>query len=116
MELQVFISKALAGIFAGIETAQKAMPVGAIVPAVNSDFESVKTGISELQTVDFEVVVRVDESKGTEAKLTVAAALVGGFLRGNSHTDERHTTKLKFRIPVRFHSAEKENARKTKVQ
>ncbi len=108
MELQSFISKALTDIHAGIEDAQGKMPLGSIIPGVASNYESVKTGISELQVIDFEVVVRVDESKGSEAKLNVVAAFVGGAVAGQSRSDEGHTATLKFKVPVRFRCRERE--------
>lgn len=110
MELQSFISKALTDIFAGIEEAQEKLPLGAIVPAVSDNFESVKTSISEVQAVDFEVVVRAEESTGSEAKLNVVAAFVGGGVAGQSCAGGGHTATLKFKVPVKLRCREKEAA------
>ena len=108
MELQSFIAKALTDIFAGVDEAQTKLPVGAVIPSVADSFDSVTTGISELQAIDFEVVVRVDESKGSEAKLNVVAAFIGGGIAGQSKSDEGHTASLKFKVPVKFRCRERE--------
>ncbi len=108
MELPSFIAKALTDIFAGVEAAQSKLPLGAVIPAVASHFDSVRTGISELQSVDFEVVVRADEAKGSEAKLNVVAAFVGGGVSGQSRSGEGHTATLRFKVPIKFRCREHE--------
>ena len=102
MELRTFIHKALSDIIGGVQDAQAATPEGSIVPHVNDNYESVRTGISELQSVEFEVIVRADEKSGSEAKLNVVAALVGGGIKGESGAASGHSASLKFRVPIKF--------------
>ena len=101
MELQKFISQALLDIVAGVEDAQKKSSAGRIVPSgVNNTYKSVEAGISELQPVDFEVTVKADERSGSEAKLSVVAAIVGGGVKGESGKSGGHAATLKFRVPI----------------
>ncbi len=102
MELQAFISKAIVDMFAEIEEARDKLRPNSVVPAVANTFDSVRTGISHIQPIDFEVVVRVDESKGSEAKLSVVAAVIGGHVQGQSRSGEGHTATLRFKVPVKF--------------
>lgn len=108
MELQSFISKALTDIFSGIQDAQEKLPSGAIVPAVTNSFECVQHGVSEIQAVSFEVVVRADETKGKEAKLNVVASIIGSSVAGQSCTGEGHTATLRFKVPVKLRCLERE--------
>jgi len=101
MELKEFISQALLDIVGGIEDAQTKTPSGRIVPSgVKNDYKSVEAGISELQAVDFEVTVTADERSGTEAKLSVVAAVVGGGVKGESAKSGGHVATLRFRVPM----------------
>lgn len=102
MELGTFIHKALTDIIAGVQDAQSATPPNTIIPDVADDYESVRTGISELQSVEFEVVVKADERSGSEAKLNVVAALVGGGIKGESGAASGHSATLKFKVPIKF--------------
>ena len=102
MELRTFIHKALTDIIAGVQDAQGATPPNTIIPDVSDDYESVRTGISEVQSVEFEVVVKADEKRGTEAKLNVVAALVGGGIKGESGAASGHSATLKFKVPIKF--------------
>ncbi|MGX9725773.1 MAG: hypothetical protein ACTFAK_00170 [Candidatus Electronema sp. VV] len=102
MELRTFIHKALTDIIGGVQDAQTTTPTGSVIPYVKSSYESVKTGISEVQSVEFEVVVRVDEKTGSESKLNVVAAFVGGGIKGESGTASGHSASLKFRVPIKF--------------
>jgi hypothetical protein len=101
MDLKDFISQTLVDIIEGIKAAQEKTPPGCIVPAnIARNFEAVKTGISQIQAVDFEVNVRADKKEGREAKLSVVAAIVGGGIKSETGKTGGHTATLKFRVPV----------------
>ena len=100
MELRTFISQTLQDIIGGVQDAQHKVPAGSIVPAVSQTFKAVETGISEIQAVDFEVTVRADERAGSEAKLSVVAAVIGGGVKGESGKSGGHAATLRFKIPV----------------
>ena len=102
MELRSFISKALIDIVGGIQDAQKNTPEDTVVPNIAKTFKAVEAGISELQTVAFEVTVRADDAKGSEAKLNVVAAVFGGGISGHSDESAGHAATLKFTVPVRL--------------
>jgi hypothetical protein len=101
MNLRNFVSQALLDIIGAVEDAQKQATSGAIVPGgVKKSFDSIRTGVSELQAVDFEVTVRADERAGSEAKLSVVAAVIGGAVKGDSAKSGGHASTLKFRVPI----------------
>ena len=103
MELRQFISQALLDIVGAIEDTQKKTPSGTIVPGnVSKSFQSVEHGISDLQGIEFEVTVKADQTAGTEAKLNVVAAFVGGGIKGESGKSDGHAATLKFKVPVRL--------------
>lgn len=107
MELRKFISQALCDIAGGVHDAQEKAQGAEIVPAVSSSYDSssykaVETGISELQSVEFEVAVTTTEKSGSEAKLNVVAGLIGGGVQGSSGASSAHVATLRFRIPLRF--------------
>ncbi|WP_206370963.1 hypothetical protein [Solimonas marina] len=102
MELRKFIAQALCDIAGGVHDAQKTAQGAEIVPTVSSSYKAVETGISELQSVEFEVAVTTTEKTGSEAKLNVVAGLVGGGVQGSSGASSAHVATLRFRIPVRF--------------
>ena len=102
MDLRDFVSTALLDIIEGVKDAQTKTDKGTIVPAVRQNYKSVETGISELTTVEFEVTVKSDERAGSEAKLSVVAAVVGGGVKGESGSSSGHAAKLTFRVPVRL--------------
>ena len=106
MELRQFVSQALCDIVNGVRDAQKQTDSGTIVPSVAATFKSVETGISELTSIQFEVTVKTDERKGSEAKLSVVAAVVGGSVKGESGNSTGHAAKLTFRVPVKFPRSE----------
>jgi hypothetical protein len=74
----------------------------------------VETGISRVQSVEFEVAVMNTEKKsGSEVQLNVVAALVGGGVRGNGAASTAHAATLRFRVPIRFAvEAEHESVRR----
>ena len=103
MELRSFISQALLDVIAGIEDAQSKSQPGTVVPAgINQAYKAVEAGISELQVIDFEVTVKADERSGSEAKLSIVAAFMGGSVKGDSGKTGGHAATLKFRVPVRL--------------
>jgi len=103
MELRQFISQALLDIVGAVEDTQKKTKGGTIVPAnISKSFQSVEHGISDLQGIEFEVTVKADQSVGSEAKLNVVAAIVGGGVKGESAKADGHVATLKFKVPVRL--------------
>jgi hypothetical protein len=101
MDLKDFISQTLVDIIEGIKAAQEKTQPGCIVPAlIARNFKAVETGISQVQAVDFEVTVRADKKEGSEAKLNVVAAVIGGGVKGESGKTGGHAATLKFRVPV----------------
>lgn len=106
MELREFVSKALCDIINGVKDAQKQTDVGTIVPFVANNYKSVETGISETTSIAFEVTVKTDERSGSEAKLNVVAAIVGGGVKGESGSSSGHAAKLSFRVPIKYPRSE----------
>ncbi len=103
MELREFTKQALVDIVGTVEDAQKSTPSGTVVPAdVVQNFRAVDSGVSQLQAIEFEVTVRVDDRRGSEAKLSVVAAVVGGGIKGESSRSGGHVATLRFRIPIRL--------------
>lgn len=102
MNLRDFIKQALMDIVGAVQDAQKEITGGEIVPAVNDSFKSVETGISHIQPIEFDVSVNADTKSGSEAKLSVVAAVIGGNVRGQSNASSGHVASLKFKIPVKF--------------
>jgi hypothetical protein len=103
MELRVFIRETLKDILGGIHDAQQELEQGIVVPALNEEgWKGLETGLTSYQVIDFEVSVNAVEQEGSEAKLTVVAAIIGGGVKGESSTVAEHTAKLAFKIPVRL--------------
>lgn len=102
MELKQFISQALQDILGGVIDAQAKVKDGIIIPNVAKTFQSVDTGISDIQTVEFEVSVTADKKTGSEAKLSVVAAVIGGNVKGNLNQSSSNVSKLNFKVPVQF--------------
>ena len=100
MNLRDFIKEAIVDIIGGVEDAQDTLKNGKVVPDVLNNYKSVETGISHIQTVEFEVSVTANEKSGNEAKLNVVAAIVGGGIKGQSDSSAGHAAKLKFKIPI----------------
>lgn len=100
MELRQFISQALVDIIGAVEDAQKKAPDGSIVPYESLKYEEINMGLTNFQTIEFEVTVRADERAGSEAKLSVVAAIVGGAVKGESNKSGGHAATLKFKVPV----------------
>jgi len=106
MELRQFISKALCDIVNGIKDAQKETDKGTIVPHATTNAKAVEAGISDLTSIEFEVTVKTDERTGSEAKLNVVAAIVGGSVKGESGNSSGYASKLSFRVPVKLPQSE----------
>jgi hypothetical protein len=105
MELREFIKAALLDITGAVVDARKELPEGhgEIVPAARNNYRSVETGISDFQVVEFDVAVRIDDSKSSGAKLTVKAAIFGGGeVQGASESSRGQDARIKFRIPIKL--------------
>lgn len=102
MKLKDFVSQAIRDIVGGVQDAQSQLPQGSVVPAVRNSYKSVETGISDVTSIQFDVTVSADERKGSEAKLNVVAAIVGGSVKGDSGSSSSYAAKLSFRVPVKF--------------
>jgi hypothetical protein len=109
MELRQFIAQALLDIVGAVEDAQKKTPLGTIVPSNSLKYEEIKMGLTTFQIIDFEVTVRADERAGSEAKLNVVAAIIGGSVKGDNAKGGGHAATLKFRIPVSLPTPDQEN-------
>jgi len=110
MELRTFIKETLKDILGGIHDAQQELEQGKIVPSLNEKgWKGLETGLTSYQVIDFVVSVNAVEQEGSEAKLTVVAAIIGGGVKGESSTVAEHTAKLAFKIPVRLPIDQSEN-------
>lgn len=107
MELRSFIATSITDIYNGVLDAQAALPTRAVVPFDSTRFRSIDSGVSNCQTIQFDVVVRVDEQKGKAAKISVVAGVFGGGLSDNSSKDSGHSGTLKFGVPILFPSTQK---------
>ena|SRR2546425_7907424 len=99
MILSEFISKSLLDILGALNEVQKQSP-GSVITNFTKTPEFVKMGVTEIQSVEFEVLVRADERSGSEAKLNVVAAIIGGNIKGESGKAEGHSATLRFRVPI----------------
>jgi len=102
VELRQFISATLLDIVGAVQDAQEKVGHDTIVPNVVRNFKSVETGISDLQSIDFEVTVSADQRSGTETKINVVAAFLGGSTKADSDKAGGHAATLKFKIPIRL--------------
>lgn len=100
MVLREFISKSLLDIVNALVDVQEHAPGAIITGEILTKPEFVGLGVTHIQAVDFEVMVRADEQSGSEAKLNVVAAIVGGNVKGESGKAEGHSATLKFRVPL----------------
>lgn len=107
MNLKDFVSQTLVDIMDGVKDAQARTSPGQVIPYVVKTFEAVEHGVSEIQTVMFQVSVRAEEKKGSEVRISVVTALVGGGVKGESSQSDGHTATLTFKVPVRFPVVEK---------
>lgn len=103
MELKNFIKETLKDIIGGIQEAQQEIEGGVIVPKVNeSNYSNVETGFTSYQKIGFEVTVNAVEKEGSEAKLNVVTAIIGGHVKGDNSNTSGHAAKLSFNIPVKL--------------
>jgi len=103
MELRIFIKETLKDILGGIHDAQQEVDKGIIVPSLKEDYwKGIESGLTSYQSIDFEVSVNAVEQEGSEAKLTVVAAVIGGGVKGDSSSIAERTAKLSFKIPVQL--------------
>jgi hypothetical protein len=107
MELRQFISKALSDIIGAVQDVDKAAPGTVVTSGVSTTAEFVQLGVTHLQSVDFEVTVRADEQSGSEAKLSVVAAVIGGAVKGESGKSGGHSATLRFKVPIRLSAIER---------
>jgi hypothetical protein len=108
MELKNFIKETLKDIIVGIQEAQREIEGGIIVPTVNeSNYGNVQTGFTSYQKIDFEVTVNAVEQEGSEAKLSIVAAVIGGHVKGDNSNSSGHAAKLKFSIPIKLPAGNK---------
>jgi hypothetical protein len=99
MILRDFISKSLLDIIGALNEVEKQSP-GTVIVSFTKTPEFVKMGVTEIQSVEFEVLVRADEKAGAEATLNVVAATVGGNVVGESGEAVGHSATLRFRVPI----------------
>ena len=103
MELRSFISQALKDIVGAVQDAQKDTAPGTVAPSgISTKASAIELGVSALQSVEFEVTVKADERAGSESKLNVVAAVIGGGIKGESGKSGGHAATLRFKIPVRL--------------
>ena len=103
MELRTFIKETLKDVLGGIHDAQEEIEHGEVVPRLNEEgWKGLETGLTSFQAIDFEVSVNAVEKEGSEAKLSVVAAVIGGHVKGDSSNVAEHTAKLSFKIPIKL--------------
>ncbi|HCG8169888.1 hypothetical protein [Vibrio owensii] len=103
MELRTFVKETLKDVLGGIHDAQAEIEHGEVVPQLNEQgWKGLETGLTSFQAIDFEVSVNAVEKEGSEAKLSVVAAVVGGHVKGDSSNIAEHTAKLSFKVPIKL--------------
>ncbi len=102
MELRQFVKQALCDIAGAVKDARAEADGAEIAPDVGSSYKAIEIGISQVQSVESEVAVNTEKKSGSEAKLNVVAALVGGGVGGNSTDSTAHAATLRSRVPIRF--------------
>ena len=112
MDLETFIKQTLLDIGSGVIAAQEelgAMELEStkrstgthVVPRGLRNAEST-SAVSSIQSIEFDILVSVQETKGKEAKIGVLNSFVGAGLGSNSENEASHSSRLKFRVPIRF--------------
>ncbi len=103
MKLRTFVKETLKDVLGGIHDAQTEIEHGEVVPLINeTDWKGLETGLTSFQAIEFEVSVNAVEKEGSEAKLNVVAAVIGGHVKGDSSNVAEHTAKLSFKVPVKL--------------
>ena len=108
MELKTFIKEALNDIIGAVEEVQSSNLKGKIVPSDYAGVNAAKAGdlgILKTQPIEFEIMVSINEKEGSEAKLNVVAAIIGGHIKGESNSSLENVSKLKFKIPIKLPSS-----------
>lgn len=59
--------------------------------------------MSPVQVVDFEIVLKVEESSGLDAKIGVVAGILGAGGAGKHASAQNSETRIKLSVPVAFH-------------
>jgi len=103
MELRDFISRTLQDVIGGVQDAQNVIKDGEIVPTLNEGhFDNLSSGLTSYQSVEFELSVTTVEKEGSEAKLSVMAAIAGGHVKGDSSNSSGHVAKLAFKVSIKL--------------
>lgn len=102
MDLRTFIKTALLDVVGGVADAQRELPEGTVVPETTLSSTWVEMGVTCVQVIDLEILVRAETTTGSEAKIGVVAGVFGGGVKGNSSSDSSHESKIKLRIPVQL--------------
>lgn len=110
MELRLFIKQALLDVVGGICDAQEeARGIAVIVPQnIRENKSASEAGVSALQSIDFDVLVTVQEKTGRDAKIGVFATFIGAGMESQLANETGHTSRLKFRVPVRYRTNPKD--------
>ena len=98
MELRKFVATSLLDIMNGVADAQAETPPNTIVPKTNTSAEFAKSGLTQFQVVEMNVLVRIEDTAETSGKISVWSSGVGG----SSATQAGQETTLSFKIPVRY--------------
>jgi hypothetical protein len=100
MILREFISKSLLDIFAALQEVEKTAPGTIICGGVSTAPQFVELGVTNMQSVSFELMVRADEHSGSEAKLNVVSGVVDENVKQDSSNAQGHSATLRFRVPI----------------
>jgi len=108
MELKTFIKEAIKDIMGAVDEAQKEIPSGSVIPWISPKYMVENLEITQLQKIDFEVRVTTEQKQGSEAKINVVAAFIGGGVKGESSSNTDNSTKIKFSIPIKYNVDKKD--------
>ncbi len=77
-ELREFITRALLDIITGIEDTQQQSSIDKIIPDIAGGDQKARPEISDIQSIEFEVSIKVDKQTSGEGKLDVGVIPVLG--------------------------------------
>ncbi len=100
MDLRTFISTAILDIVGGVQDAQARVDAGTVVPESNLQKAWVEMGLTHLQSVEFDILVRAEESSESNAKIGVVGGFFGGGVAAGSANDSGHESRIKLKVPV----------------
>ncbi len=102
MELKEFVSETLSNIIQGIEKAQKELEGKdcAINPEMYHEDKDVAKDRRKIKNIEFEVLLKLEESQGSKATIGVFAGFIGGGAQGQSGEITQSLNKIKFSVPV----------------